>query len=153
MLTDDEMDALWKAIRREGRALTEREQKFLARCGDSGMSADEWAAHWETLPDYEQYREWERICERDLKEGVYRAIRDGLRFSIAEQKYLRTQLALATLEGAEANAALRAWAERYEQGCEDAQIQRSNSRQQVEGREQLDNLADVLIYADAAGKK
>ncbi|MGB8414422.1 MAG: DDE-type integrase/transposase/recombinase [Candidatus Binatus sp.] len=49
-LSDDELDALWLAIRREPRVLTLREQRFLAHYENT---AESWADNFETTPEFE----------------------------------------------------------------------------------------------------
>jgi hypothetical protein len=49
-LSDDELDALWLAIRRDPRALTLREQRFLAHYKHSAKS---WADCYETTPEFQ----------------------------------------------------------------------------------------------------
>jgi putative transposase len=49
-LSDDEVWSLWVAIRRAGRRLSEREQAFLSRYGNT---AESWAASYEGTPEFQ----------------------------------------------------------------------------------------------------
>jgi transposase InsO family protein len=49
MLSDDELDELWIAIRRDGRALTLREQRFLSHFGNT---AEQWADSYEMTDEF-----------------------------------------------------------------------------------------------------
>jgi putative transposase len=58
-LSDDELWNLWKAIRRAGRALNEREHAFLARFGNT---AESWAISYESTSEYRaglQIEKWD----------------------------------------------------------------------------------------------
>jgi putative transposase len=57
-LSDDECWDLWKAIRRAGRALSEREQAFLSRFGNTPQS---WAISYESSPYYQAELQIEKL--------------------------------------------------------------------------------------------